>query len=170
MWRLRQLGAAGWMLGGLLALFAACGSGEARAPNPTRPVDEHRALELIVRAVRSEGADPVPGRDEPILGSDKVIHVDVGVRNKRYGIAFITPDKADSLGDALPPPNRKDEKLKLKRAGEDGGAHVLLLYQQNYLYDDLSGDAHEQTTITAESTLTRDVRDFMVHARARAFE
>ena len=60
--------------------------------------------------------------------------------------------------------------LKLKRLGDDGETHVLLLFQQNYTYDDLTGEAHEKTSITAEQALTRDVRDFLVHARAKAFK
>ena len=55
------------------------------------------------------------------------------------------------------------------RAGADGETHVVLLYQQNYLYDDLAGEAHEQTTITAESALARDVQDFVTYARTQKY-
>jgi hypothetical protein len=134
------------------------------------PIDERRAIELISKVIASEKAEPDGGRDEVLPGSAKVFHVTVGVKGKRYGIAYITPDEAAALGDLIPPPNHKDEMLKLKRLGDDGETHVLLLFQQNYTYDDLTGEAHEKTSITAEQALTRDVRDFLVHARAQAFK
>lgn len=158
------------MLFAALCGVAACGPGVAKAPNPVRPVDERRAIELIAGAIKSEGVEPAPGRDEPIPGTGKSLHITVGVQGKKYGVAYVTPEVAASLGDAIPPPNHKDELLKLKRLGNDGEIHVVLLYQQNYVYDDLVGESHEQTAISTERTLTRDVRDFVVHARARSFQ
>ncbi|APR75069.1 Hypothetical protein A7982_00415 [Minicystis rosea] len=153
------------------ALVAAgCGPGEARAPNPTKPIDERRAIEVIRRAMKSEGADPGGGRDEKIAGQSKMIHIDVGVSGKRYGVAYLTTEESEELGSAIPAPNKKDEKLKLVPAGDDGQTRVLLLFQQNYLYDDLSGEAHEQTMITAEGALARDVRDFVTYAKSKRFE
>jgi hypothetical protein len=152
----------GWAVG--------CGPGEAKAPNPTRPLDERRAIEIIRRAVRNEGESPDVGRDEPLTGSGKPLHIDVGVKGHAYGVAYITAEDAEALGTAIPTPNKKDEKLKLVRAGSEGDTHVVLLYQQNYLYDDLTGEAHEQTTITAESSLARDVQDFITHAHTRKFK
>jgi hypothetical protein len=152
-----------------LTLGAGCGPGEARAPNPTRQLDERRAIEIIRRAVKDEGVEPAAGRDEALAGNGKTLHIDVGVAGKSYGIAYITTDDAAQLGDAIPAPNNKDEKLKLVRVG-DGETHVVLLYQQNYLYDDLAGEAHEQTTITCERALTRDVQDFITHARSQKYK
>ena len=56
------------------------------------------------------------------------------------------------------------------RDGGDGETHVVLLYQANYLYDDLTGEGHEQTTVTCENALSRDVRDFVTYARAHGFK
>ena len=154
-----------------LALAAAgCGPGEAKAPNPTRPLDERRAIEVIRRAVKNEGEGPDSGRDEPLTSNGKPLHIDVGVKGRAYGVAYITSEDAESLGTAIPTANKKDEKLKLVRVGADGEIHVVLLYQQNYLYDDLTGDAHEKTTITAESALARDVQDFITHARSQKYK
>lgn len=169
--RTRRAGAYRWAVtGGALALLALSGcSPEARAPNPTRPLDERRAIEVIRRAVKNEGADPDAGRDEP-LTTGKPIHIDVGVKGHSYGIAYITSEDADSLGDAIPKANKRDEKLKLVRAGADAETHVVLLFQQNYLYDDQLGEAHEKTTITAESALARDAQDFITHARSQKYK
>ncbi len=160
------------MTGGALFLLAlsGCGPGEAKAPNPTRPLDERRAIEVIRRAMRNEGAEPDAGRDEPLAGNGKPLHIDVGVKGHGYGVAYITSEDAEALGNAIPPANKKDEKLKLVRAGADGETHVVLLFQQNYLYDDLTGEAHEKTTITAESALASDVQDFITHARTQKYK
>lgn len=157
----------GWAALVLPLLVMGCGSEGARAPNPTKPIDERRAIEVIGRAMRSERVDPAAGRDENVAG--KTIHIDVGVAGKQYGVAYITAEDATQLGDAIPSPNKKDEKLKLVPVGEQGRAHVLLLFQQNYVYDDLVGDSHEQTMITAESALARDVRDFISYAKSKGF-
>src|SRR5947209_5951623 len=133
----RARGARGWAVVAAVTCAAlGCGPGEARAPNPTRPLDERRAIEVIRRAVKAEGVEPTAGRDEKVAGSSRTIHLDVGVQGKRYGVAFVTSDDAQLLAEAIPAANKKDEKLKLVAAGDDGKIHVLLLFQQNYLYDD----------------------------------
>jgi len=153
-----------------LGVLAACGPGEAKAPNPTRALDERRAIEVIRRAIKNEGAEPGPGRDEPIASNGKILHLDVGVEGHAYGVAYVTSEDAEALGAAIPAANHKDEKLKLVRVGADGETHVVLLFQQNYRYDDLAGEAHEQTTIATESTLARDVQDFITHARSQKYK
>jgi hypothetical protein len=160
----------------LLALVAVgaawacgCGPGEAKAPIPTRPLDERRAIEVIRRAIKNEGAEPDVGRDEPLVSGGKTVHIDVGIRGHAYGVAYITSEEAEALGTAIPSPNKPDEKLKLVRAG-DGETHIVLLYQQNYRYDDLAGEVHEKTTVTAENALARDVQDFITHARTQKYK
>jgi len=147
-----------------------CGGPEpVRAPNPTRTLDERRAIEVIRRAVTNEGVQPAPARDVE-LRSGKMLRVDVSIEGREFGIAYISDDDVDKLGDAIKPPNGPDEKLRLERVGPDGEVRVVLLYQSNYRYDDLAGESHELTTITAERTLTRDVRDFITYARTKKFK
>ena len=147
---------------------AACGASGPRTANPTRPVDERRAIEVIRRALRSEGAKPGPAREVKLLKGATIL-VDVGVAGRDYGIAFVTREDAAALGGAIPPPNAKDERLRIVRAGDDGKIRVVLLYQDNYVFDDLAGEVHAQTSIAAEEELSRDVRDFVYHARSRKF-
>jgi hypothetical protein len=155
--------------GAALALFvAACGPGEAKAPNPTRPLDERRAIEVIRRAVANEGAQPAPGREAKLVAG-KPIRIDVGVEGQKYGIAYITAEDLSELGDAIKPANKKDESLRVERV-DDEETRIVLLYQSNYIYDDLAGDSHEQTTITAEKALTRDVQDFITYARRKGYK
>jgi hypothetical protein len=152
------------------ALLLGCGPPDAKVPNPTRTLDERRAIEVIRRAITLEGVQPAPGRDVQLAGSAKAVRVDVGVQGHEYGIVYVSDEDAQTLGDAIPPPNKQDEKLRLVRAGPDGEVRLVLLYQTNYRYDDLVGESHEQTTITAERQLTRDVQDYITHARTRKFK
>jgi hypothetical protein len=151
-------------------LLAGCGGPDVRAPNPTRALDERRAIEVIRRAVGLvEGGRPVPGRDVDLVNG-RTIRIDVGIEGHEYGIAYVTDEDSQALGTAIPPPNKQDEKLRIMRAGPDGEVRVVLLYQNNYRYDDLVGESHEQTTITAERELTRDVQDFVTYARTQKFK
>src|SRR5271155_4339412 len=138
-----------------------CGPGEVRAPNPTRTLDERRAIEVIRRAIQREGEQPAPGRDERLAGNGATIHRGGGVGRPAHGVVYVTSDDAQALGSAIPGANHKDEKLRLVRAGDGGETHLVLLYQENYLYDDLAGEAHEQTSIASENALARDVGDFI---------
>ncbi len=137
-----------------------CGPEPVRAPNPTRSLDERRAL---------ENERPAAARDVELRGG-KTLRVDVSVEGHEFGIAYISDDDRDKLGDAIKPPNTKDENLRLERVGPDGEVRVVLLYQDNYRYDDLAGESHELTTITAERALTRDVRDFITYAKTKKFK
>jgi hypothetical protein len=175
MGRLAQLaGVARCTLSGSLAAVIAlmalgCGPGAARTPNPTRSLDERRAIQVIQRAVAAEGARPAPGRDV-VLATGKTIHLDVGIQGHAYGIAYLTQEDRDQAGDAIPPPNQRDERLRLARAGTDGEVRLVLLYQTNYVFDDLVGEDREQTSVTAERALSRDVQDFVTHARTQKFK
>src|SRR5580700_10672063 len=88
-----------------LSSVLGCGPEEARAPNPTRVLDERRAIEVIRRAIQKEGEAPAPGRDERLSGSGVTIHVDVGVAGHAYGIVYVTADDAQALGGAIPTAN-----------------------------------------------------------------
>ncbi len=150
---------------GIVAIAIAalgCGPGDAKAPNPTRALDERRAIEVIRRAIQELGDQPAPGRDEK-LPNGKKLYVDVAVPSRGYAIAYISGEDSAALGDAIPVRNQKDEKLHVLHAAESD-TKVVFLYQDNYRFDDLAGEAHEQTTITAERSLARDVQDFVTYA------
>src|ERR1700679_546406 len=85
------------LAGAASVLVVGCAPEEAKAPNPTRSLDERRALEVIRRAVKAEGADPAPGRDEPLAGTSKTLHIDVGIQGHAYGIAYISSEDAQTL-------------------------------------------------------------------------
>lgn len=154
----------------LVGALPSCDPPPPKGPNPTRTLDERRAVEIIRNAISAEGQRPAAGRDDVVTGTDKPIHVDVSVDGRKFGVVYVSDDDLTALGSAIQPPNQKDEKLHLARAGKDGDVRVVLLYQTNYRYDDLVGDDHEQTAITCENQLTKDVRDFVTHALTHKFE
>ena len=150
---------------GLACVLTACGGPPPRAPNPTRPLDERRAIELIIQAFREEHDRPIPGHDVPLTES-KQIHVDVGTSDRKYGVAFVTAAERLELGTALPEkdPAMGDALQLVSGLGDDGDARVLVLRDSDYMYDDHVGDEHEQPSLTAELKLKRDVHDFIVRA------
>jgi hypothetical protein len=152
---------------GLAYAIAACGGPAPRAPNPTRPLDERRAIELIVEAFRDEKDRPVPGSNVALTES-KQIQVDVGARERKYGVAYVTAAERLALGSALPEkdPSMGDALQLVSGLGDDGDARVLVLRDNDYQYDDHVADERDKPAMTAELRLKRDVHDFLVRAHA----
>lgn len=150
---------------GMACVLSACGGPPPRAPNPTRPLDERRAIELIIQAFREERDRPVPGHAVPLTAS-KQIQVDVAAQDRKYGVAYVTAAERLELGTALPEkdPSMGDALQLVSGLGDDGDARVLVLRDSDYIYDDHVGDDHEQASVTAELKLKRDVHDFVVRA------
>jgi len=163
--RLRTLLPALAVLG--LTLAGACGGPPPRAPNPTRPLDERRAVEIILNAFRAERDRGVTGKLVTLPGGKK-LEVDVSGAGKQYGVAYVTGNERHQLGSAVPTPEPgMEDALHLVRgSGNDREAKILILHDTNYLYDDQIGAEHEATVLTAERKLERDVRDFIVRAHA----
>ena len=146
---------------------AACGSPPPRTANPTRPLDERRAMQIIVQAFRDEDDRPTATREIEVK-KGKVLEVDVGSEGHLYGVAYVTAAERHTLGAAIPQPDPEmpDALHLVHGVGSEAEAKVLLLHDTNYLYDDQVGAEHEETTLTAERKLGRDVRDFLVRAHA----
>lgn len=149
-----------------LALLA-CGGPPPRAPNPTRPLDERRAVEIIIDAFRAEHDRGVTGRSIA-LPNGKHLEVDVSAAGKKYGVAYVTANERRDLGNAvpMPEPGMEDALHLVRGTGEDADAKILVLHDSSYLFDDQVGEEHESTVLTAERKLERDVRDFVVRAHA----
>lgn len=169
-------------LGSLMNLFApallavavaGCGKPPPRAPNPMTPISERRAIEIIGKGMRKEKLSPGEARDVKTTAG-ALVHVDVGVSERKFGIAYLTEnDLARDDADRLP---KKDPKRPRALVVADGvgnderDTHVLILLDKDYRYDDQVGEDHERTSITAENALERDVRDFVVLAKSQHWE
>ncbi len=152
---------------GAALLSLACGGPPPRTVNPTRPVDERRAVEVIIEAFRDEHDNPMQGNDVS-LSETRKLHVDVVAQDHKYGVAYVTAQERLDLGSALPPrdPAMGDALQLVSGLGNDGDARVLVLEDTEYLYDDNVGEAHEASSLTAELKLKRDVHDFLVRAHS----
>ncbi|HEY4103526.1 MAG TPA: hypothetical protein VGM44_06530 [Polyangiaceae bacterium] len=162
-----MLGSRPALLLGAALLSLACSGPPPRSANPTRALDERRAVELIIEAFREEHDSPTPGTDVA-LSETKKLHVDVQAQERKYGVAYVTAQERATLGSTLPPrdPAMGDALQLVSGLGADGDARVLLLEDNAYLYDDQVGEAHEASGLTAELKLKRDVHDFLVRAHA----
>jgi hypothetical protein len=131
-------------------------------------LDEQRAIEVIASAVGQYGLTP-EGPSDMALGAGRALRLDVTVSGHEFAIAYVTDADAEQLGDAIPPRNHREERLRLVRGGRDGEARVVLLYQANYVYEGLANGAHDETTLIAERQLARDVQDFLAHAKNQGY-
>ncbi|HEV8549840.1 MAG TPA: hypothetical protein VGQ57_12445 [Polyangiaceae bacterium] len=151
----------------LSSVAFACGSPPSRAPNPTRPLDERRAVEIILQAFHDERDLPVHGHPV-LLSPGRPLEVDVLSQGKKYGVAYVTSNERVALGPALPAREASmgDALQLVSGVGDESDARILVLHDTDYAYDDQVGEEHEETTVTAELKLRRDVRDFLVRAHA----
>ena len=152
---------------GAALVSLACSGPPPRTVNPTRPLDERRAIELIIEAFRDEQDRPVRGGDLQ-LSDTQTLHIDVNAQDRKYGVAYVTAPERIALGSTLPPrdPAMGDALQLVSGLGADSAARVLVLQDSDYAFDDHLGEAHESSTLTAELKLKRDVHDFLVRAHS----
>ena len=166
---MRGIVAAPWFPSLLAAFLAAsCATPAPKPPNPTQPLDERRALAVIAQAYEEAGATAVSGRAIR-LATGRSLYVDVGTDGRRFGVAYLTAVDQGAL-DAktdLPPHSPGGDLPVVQGAGPDDGTVVLVLFAQDYQYDDFRGTDRAATGIAAERRLARDVRDFLAQARLR---
>jgi hypothetical protein len=124
------------------------------------PVHERRVFEIVSRVF--DEARLTVERNRVVKIGDKSLTVDLAASGKRYGIAYITREAQAALGDVIPRHDSNSEALVV--VDSDAGDRVLILYERDYMTDDLEGDLHSATTIAAESKVERDARDFLLRA------
>lgn len=145
--------------------LAACAGEPPRRPNVMHPIDEYRAADILARTLQQAELDPERRRTIALAGG-RTLTVDVAVAEHKYGIAYLTRDDVQQLGDAIPKSDPESDSLIIAPGvGEDTGWRALLLYDRAYLTDNLEGEAHSATTIAAEAKIERDARDFLLKAQ-----
>ena len=153
----------------LVALLTAwgCSGPGAKAPNPSRPVDEGRAMKIIAQALQSEGISPAEARDVELIGG-KSLRLDVAAQGRKIGVVYLTANDRVQLGShplaSVAASSGGDLHVETG-AKQDSDTYFVILRAEDYTCDDLVGDKHESSNIAAENKLERDVRDFAVLAR-----
>lgn len=152
-----------------IALVAGCSTPEPRTPHQAaRPLDARRAIPLIAQAFDDTGIEP-DGPREIQLPTGKKLLVDVSAKGHKWGIAYLTREKLADLepGRDLPPRPTNDDLAIVQGHGPDAGSVILVLFADEYQADDHLGEERRTSSIVAEKKLQRDVRDFVVQAKAR---
>lgn len=142
-----------------------CGGEAPKAPNILRPIDEPHAVAIMARVFRDFGFDPVRNRVIAFGDNDGSLSLDVAAKDKRFGIAYITWQDADKLGDALPKRGDPDAIIVVHGNGDDSDVHAALLFAADYMQDDLSGESHTSTSIAAEQKLELATKDILRRAQ-----
>ena len=113
---------------------------------------------------RQFGLEPVRNRNINVGVDGTPLRLDVAAKNKLFGIAFITFEDAEKLGDALPKRRDPDAIVIVNGSSGDVGAHAALFFAADYMQDDLSGESHTSTTIAAEQRRAARHKDFLRRA------
>ena len=124
------------------------------------PVHERRVFEIVSRVFDEARLTVERGRVVQVNG--KPLTVDLAAAGRKFGIAYITREAQAALGDIIPKHDSNSEALVV--VDSDAGDRILILYERDYLTDDLEGDLHSSTTIAAEGKVDRDARDFLLRA------
>lgn len=145
--------------------LVSCGGADAKAPTILRPIDEPHAVAIMARVFREFGLEPVRNRIIKFGPNDTELRLDVAAKDKRFGIAFITWQDADRLGDNLPKRRDPDAIIVVRGNDDDEDVHAALLFAADYMQDDLSGEEHTSTSIAAEQKLELATKDILRRAQ-----
>lgn len=129
-------------------------------------MDEPRAQNIIARTFQTEGIDPEAGRTFALSTKDSP-KLEVAAQGHKFGVIWLTHDLEKEIASFLPKHDNDEGSLVvLDGAGASSGGHALVLWETDYMTDDLSGASHSETQIAAERKLERDVRDFLLKAKS----
>lgn len=139
-----------------LASIVGCGPAQSRAVS-LKPLEERRARAIIENAIIDNGETPVRPRIVDVSG--KQLTEDMAIEGGTYGVAYVTREEEATLAGAVPDRDPEATDLQLVRGAN--GEVVLVVWEQNYRFDESS--EHTATAVTAERKLRRDVSDFVLH-------
>jgi hypothetical protein len=148
---------------GILA-SSGCGGGPPKAPTILRPIDQPHAVAVMARVFREFNLEPVRNRLIHFGSKDAQLNLDVASKERRFGIAYITWQDADQLGDELPRRHDPNAIIVVRGSGDDDDVRAALLFAADYMQDDLSGEEHTSTAIAAEQKLELATRDVLRRA------
>ena len=145
-----------------------CTHAAAKAPHPTRPLQQARARTLIAEVIAQNGLRPA-GERVVEVAHGKHLSVDVTIVGFKLGIAYVTGPERQVLGDGVPAHDVGSDALRLIRDAADPTARVLLLHDSAYVTDEELGEERERSAVAVEGRLRRDVQDFLAEARKQSW-
>jgi hypothetical protein len=149
----------------LLVVACADDTPSSRTPTQAKPMDEARAQGVIAKTFQGEGVEPEAGRTFSLSAKDAP-KLEVAAQGHKFGVIWLTHDLQTQIASFLPKhENDEGSLVVLDGASVDTGGHALVLWESDYMTDDLSGAGHSETQIAAERKLERDVRDFLLKAK-----
>lgn len=141
-----------------------CSGEPPRPPTILRPIDEPHAVSIMARVFREFGLEPVRNRIIKFGPNQVDLRLDVAAKERRFGIAYITWQDADKLGNDLPRRHEPGSVIVVRGNGDDDDVHAAVLFAPDYMQDDFSGDAHTATNVAAEKRLELAARDILQRA------
>jgi hypothetical protein len=147
-----------------VGISAGCGGAPPAPPTILRPIDEPHAVAIMARVFRQLGLEPVRHRVIKYGPNDAELVLDIAAKERRFGIAFITWQDADKLGDVLPKRRDPDAIIVVHGNGDDEDVRAALLFAADYMQDDLSGEQHTSTAIAAQNKLELATKDVLRRA------
>jgi len=148
---------------------AGCRGDSPRGTPVLHPIDEPHAVAIMANVFREVGLSPVRNRIIKFGAHDAELRLDVAAKEKRFGVAYVTWQDADKLGDALPRRRDTDAVLVVRGNGDDDDVHAALLFAADYMQDDLSGDEHTAMDIAAEGKLEQTTREVLRRAQRESW-
>lgn len=157
---------------GLLAALALCagacaGTDYRGASQATlRPLEEVRAQRVIEGALRDRGLRVELQRHMRVLGR-RDLEIDAAIAGARFGIEFVTAADRATLGSAVPRRTTPDALVVVPGAEGDRGGEVLVLDDQDFLYEpdpNRQGPGHPVVQ-EVEDRLYRAVVDYVTYLR-----
>jgi len=145
------------------AAAAGC-DGPLNAPTILRPLDEPHAVSVMAKVFREVGQEPVRNRLIKFGPNDAELRLDVAAKNRRFGIAYITWQDADKIGDELPKRRDPGAIIVVRGNGDDDDVHAALLFAADYMQDDLGGELHTSARIATEQKLTLATKEILRRA------
>jgi hypothetical protein len=152
-----------------IVVSSSCGGAPPNAPTIMRPLDQPHAVAVMARVFREFNLDPVRNRVIHFGQRDGQLTLDIASKERRFGIAYITRQDADVLGEDLPRRSDPDAIVVVRGAGDDDDVRAALLYAADYMQDDLSGEEHTSTAIAAEQKLELATRDVLRRASTESW-
>ncbi len=146
------------------AATVSCRGDPPNAATILRPIDEPHAVAVMARVFREFGVEPVRNRLIKFGPNQADLRLDVAARARRFGIAYITWQDADKLGEDLPKRRDPTAIVVVRGNGDDDDVHAALIFAADYMQDDLSGESHTATSIAAERKLELAIRDVLRRA------